>query len=132
MKKIIISILVLSQNIFSLPSDTTSKKPEKWDISTPHGPFKTIEFDTEEGTWISVDVSPDGNNLIFDLLGDIYTMPISGGNAKLLSGGNAYETQPRFNPKGNKISYISDKDGVENIWIMNSDGTSVPIMFSSN
>ncbi len=123
MKKIIISILVLSQNIFSLPSDTTSKKPEKWDISTPHGPFKTIEFDTEEGTWISVDVSPDGNNLIFDLLGDIYTMPISGGNAKLLSGGNAYETQPRFNPKGNKISYISDKDGVENIWIMNSDGT---------
>ncbi|MDA0986405.1 MAG: amidohydrolase family protein [Bacteroidetes bacterium] len=118
----IILTFLLIQNSYPQKSDSAQNKSAKWDVSIPHGPNKTIEFDTDEGTWISVDVSSDGKNILFDLLGDIYLMPITGGSAKLLSGGNSYETQPRFNPKGNKISYISDKDGVENIWIMDSDG----------
>ncbi|MBI5214722.1 MAG: PD40 domain-containing protein [Ignavibacteriae bacterium] len=99
-----------------------SKKEEKWDIATKHGPTTDIEFDTDEGTWISVDVSPDGKQIVFDLLGDIYIMSSIGGNATLLAGGSAYEVQPRFSPDGKKISFTSDRDGCDNIWIMDTDG----------
>ncbi|HXX65382.1 MAG TPA: amidohydrolase, partial [Bacteroidota bacterium] len=94
-----------------------------WDVSAPHGETHEIQFDTDEGTWISLDVSPDGKTIVFDLLGDIYRMPIEGGEAKLLSGGPAYETQPRFSPDGKRISFTSDRGGGDNIWIMNADGS---------
>ncbi|TAK65613.1 MAG: amidohydrolase [Bacteroidetes bacterium] len=106
--------------------DTTKKdngkKEEKWDVNAKHGPASDIEFDTDEGTWIAVDVSPDGKQLVFDLLGDIYIMPITGGTATLLAGGPAYEVQPRFSPDGKKLSFTSDRDGCDNIWITDIDG----------
>lgn len=101
--------------------DTAKKSEPKWDVTAKHGPTTDIEFDTDEGTWISVDVSPDGKQIVFDLLGDIYTMPITGGEATLLAGGPAYEVQPRFSPDGKKISFTSDRDGCDNIWIMDVD-----------
>ena len=101
---------------------------KKWDVSVPHVPSDTIEFDASEGTWMTVDVSPDGAEIVFDLLGDIYKMPISGGEARLLSGGLPYEVQPRFSPDGKKIIFTSDRGGGDNIWIMNADGSEpVPI-----
>lgn len=98
-------------------------QPKPWNIEKPMGPSKTISFTLNEGTWMDLDVSPDGKNIVFDLLGDIYKMPISGGRATLLSGGLAYDVQPRFSPDGKYISYTSDKSGADNIWIMNTDGT---------
>ncbi|MCX6833538.1 MAG: amidohydrolase, partial [candidate division Zixibacteria bacterium] len=95
---------------------------EKWDINIPHVPSDTIGFEATEGTWITVDVSPDGRELVFDLLGDIYKMPITGGDAVLLSGGLAYEVPPRFSPDGKKILFTSDRGGGDNIWMMNADG----------
>jgi imidazolonepropionase-like amidohydrolase/Tol biopolymer transport system component len=103
-------------------SDTTKKKRE-WDVTAAHGPTKTVELTTNEGTWMNLDVSPDGKEVVFDLLGDIYLMPISGGEARLLAGGPAYELQPRFSPDGKKISYTSDRAGGDNIWVMNRDGS---------
>jgi imidazolonepropionase-like amidohydrolase/Tol biopolymer transport system component len=82
-----------------------------------------VEFATTEGTWMNLDVSPDGKEIVFDLLGDIYLMPITGGEAKLLSGGPAFEIQPRFSPDGKKISFTSDRAGGDNIWVMNRDGS---------
>src|SRR5271156_3713183 len=96
---------------------------QKWNVENPPGPFKKISFTTDEGTWMDLDVSPDGKTIVFDLLGDIYTMPIAGGKAILLAGGKAWEVQPRFSPDGKLISYTSDKDGGDNIWIMNADGS---------
>ncbi len=72
---------------------------------------------------MNLDVSPDGNDIVFDILGEIYIMPISGGTAKLLSGGASFDVQPRFSPNGRYISYTSDKSGGDNIWIMNRDGS---------
>ncbi|RZJ80568.1 MAG: amidohydrolase, partial [Chryseobacterium sp.] len=95
----------------------------KWNVEKPGGQVKTINFNTTEGTWMNLDVSPDGQSIVFDLLGDIYKMPIAGGNAELIAGGMAWEIQPRFSPDGRYISYTSDKDGADNIWIMNSDGS---------
>ena len=49
---------------------------------------------------MSVDVSPDGRTLVFDLLGDLYTLPIEGGTATAISRGPAYDHHPRFSPDG--------------------------------
>jgi Tol biopolymer transport system component len=86
-------------------------------------PTRKIEFDTDEGTWMSLDVSPDGRTIVFELVGDIYTLPIEGGQAKLIDGGMAFDSQPRFSPDGKWITFLSDRDGVENAWIMRADGS---------
>ncbi len=108
----------VSDTTVNAKKDTTKPKDEKWDITVPHGPTKEIEFETNEGTWMSVDVSPDGQKIVFDLLGDIYIMPFDGGEATLLNGGLSYDTQPRFSPDGKKIAFTSDRDGCDNIWVM--------------
>ncbi|MFL6208142.1 MAG: amidohydrolase family protein [Pyrinomonadaceae bacterium] len=98
------------------------RKEEKWDVEAEHGPTSLVEFDTDEGTWMSCDVSPDGKVLVFDLLGDIYQMPSAGGAAQLLSGGRSWEAQPRYSPDGKWIAYTSDRDGADNIWVMDREG----------
>ncbi|MBL7742666.1 MAG: PD40 domain-containing protein [Chitinophagaceae bacterium] len=99
------------------------KDSKKWDVSNPEGPYKEVSFTVSEGTWMNVDISPDGKEIIFDLLGDIYTIPSTGGEAKVLRGGHAFEVQPRFSPDGKKILFTSDAGGGDNIWMMNRDGS---------
>lgn len=96
---------------------------KKWDVNNPVGPFKEVNFTVNEGTWMNIDVSPDGKEIIFDLLGDIYMLPVAGGEARLLRGGHAFELQPRFSPDGKKILFTSDAGGGDNCWIMNRDGS---------
>jgi Tol biopolymer transport system component len=84
---------------------------------------RKIEFSTDEGTWMSLDVSPDGKTIVFELVGDIYTLPIEGGQAKLIDGGMAFDSQPKFSPDGKWIAFLSDREGSENVWIMKPDGT---------
>lgn len=97
---------------------------DKWDVNNPElGETISLSFTTTEGTWMNLDVSPDGKHIAFDLLGDIYSIPIKGGKATLLRGGHAFEVQPRFSPNGKYISFTSDAGGGDNIWVMNADGT---------
>jgi Tol biopolymer transport system component len=104
--------------------DDKDKKDDKdKDKKLPLKPDRKIEFTTDEGTWLSLDVSPDGKLIVFELLGNIYTLPIEGGDAKLISGGMPFDSQPRFSPDGKWIAFISDRDGSENIWIMHPDGS---------
>src|SRR5215470_10965040 len=97
------------------------KKDEKKALSLK--PERKIAFTTDEGTWLSLDASPDGKSLAFELLGDIYTLPIEGGKAKLIDGGMPFDSQPRFSPDGQWIAFISDREGSDNIWIMHPDGS---------
>src|SRR5260370_28741320 len=101
------------------------KKDEKKDKKKglPLKPDRKIEFTTDEGTWLSLDVSPDGKTIVFELLGDIYTLPIEGGQAKLIDGGMAFDSQPKFSPDGKWIAFLSDLEGSENIWTMKADGS---------
>lgn len=113
------SITISSQKTNETPKDSLSAS---WDVSTPVLPFKEVTINTDEGTWMSVDISPDGSTLVFDLLGDIYTMPVSGGKSTLIRGGHAFEVQPRFSPDGSQISFTSDAGGGDNIWVMSATG----------
>jgi Tol biopolymer transport system component len=89
----------------------------------PLKPGRTVKFTTDEGTWISVDVSPDGKTIVFDLIGNLYTMPIGGGKAtKIASDGLAFDGQPRFSPDGRSIVFTSDRNGSCNVWIVDADG----------
>ncbi len=101
----------------------TAMAQPKWNVETPPGTSKKVTITTDEGTWMNLDVSPDGKTIVFDLLGDIYSMPVTGGKATLLSGGKSWEVQPRFSPDGKQISFTSDRDGGDNIWTMSADGT---------
>src|SRR5687768_15221369 len=74
---------------------------------------------------MSVDVSPDGSTLLFDLLGDVYTLPISGGKARRLTSGMGWDVQPRFSPDGRSIAFVSDRSGAWKVWIANADGTNL-------
>ena len=98
-------------------------EPAKWDVNAAHGKTKTIRFTTDEGTWMDLDVSPDGRQIAFSLLGDIYLLPIAGGSAKRISSGPAWDVQPRFSPDGNEIAYTSDRAGGNNLWRMSVSGT---------
>lgn len=89
----------------------------------PLKPERTLRFETDEGTWLSLDVSPDGRTLALELAGDLYTLPIEGGDAKALSTGMGFDSQPRFSPDGSRIAFLSDRDGSENLWVMKADGT---------
>jgi Tol biopolymer transport system component len=85
-------------------------------------PSKDVTLTLSEGTWMSVDVSPDGKTILFDLLNDIYAMPAAGGEAKPILSGPATQRSPQFNPDGRSILYLSDESGADNIWIADPDG----------
>jgi Tol biopolymer transport system component len=87
----------------------------------PLKPERTIRFTTDVGSWLSLDVSPDGQTIVFDHLGDLYTMPITGGKATSLTRGMALDAQPRFSPDGKRIVFVSDRGGAANLWIMSLD-----------
>lgn len=89
----------------------------------PLEPTRFLRYTATEGSWMSVDVSPDGRTVVFDHLGDLFTVPITGGQATRLTGGMGFDTQPRFSPDGAHVLFTSDRDGGENLWIMSVDGT---------
>ena len=92
------------------------------DRGLPLEPARWARFTTNEGTWISLDVSPDGGTIAFDLLGDLYTIPVEGGQATRLTSGMAYDLQPRFSPDGETLVFLSDRSGDHNVWTIPAQG----------
>ena len=125
MKKILVISLVMG---FLYAED----KADSLGNNLPLEPTRTISFTTDEGTWMSLDVSPDGKTIIFDLVGDLYSMPFRGGEAKRITSGIALDSQPVFSPDGKMISFISDRGGSENLWVSDLDGSNPKQLTKSN
>ena len=102
--------------------DKEKEKP-KWDVAAPPYAYDLdIPLDVTTGTWMSLDVSPDGREIVFDLLCDLYTLPIAGGEARSLTSGIPWDMQPRYSPDGRWIAFTSDRSGGDNIWVIDRDG----------
>ena len=109
----------------SLQAQTPAPKPPeppKDGNELPIKATKKVAFETTEGTWMSLDLSPDGKTVVFELLGDLYTMPSGGGEATRLTSGTPYDGMPRYSPDGKKIAFVSDRSGADNVWTVDADG----------
>ncbi len=111
-----------------LPAPMAAQEPEAPAAGRPavRNPLplpaaRHARFTTSKGSWMSVDVSPDGQRIVFDLLGDLYTLPITGGTATRLTSGMAFDRMPRWSPDGQRIAYITDRSGGNNLWVISAD-----------
>jgi imidazolonepropionase-like amidohydrolase/Tol biopolymer transport system component len=125
-----LAAVLMASAAFCLPVNVNAQdggaeaNDAKWDIAAPQGAeIRQVPIRADEGTWMDVDVSPDGQTIVFTMLGDIYTMPISGGTPTRISEGLSWDIHPRFSPDGSRIAFTSDRGGADNIWLMNSDGS---------
>jgi Tol biopolymer transport system component/imidazolonepropionase-like amidohydrolase len=106
------------------PSGAAAKKPEKkLDVNAVPANARKVTLTTDEGTWMSLDVAPDGKSILFDLLGDLYRIPMTRGKATRITSGPAYDYAPRTSPDGKLVVFCSDRGGNMNLWLMNSDGS---------
>ena len=121
---IALALAAMAVSLAGAHQATDKDKEKKWDVAADLGPVTKLAFDTAEGTWMNVDVSPDGRRIVFDLLGDIYVMPSDGGGGQVtrLTSGPAFDMQPRFSPDGKRIAFSTDRDGLWNIWSMDDSG----------
>jgi len=110
-----LGVLFLSQDDDDAGDEAESE--DDWDKKDlPLEPDATVAFTTSEGSWMSVDVSPDGSTVVFDLLGDLYTVPIAGGTAIRITDGVAWDAMPAYSPDGSEVLFVSDRSGSENLW----------------
>ncbi|MFT5143353.1 MAG: Tol biopolymer transport system component [Rhodothermales bacterium] len=112
---LVLSLAALSLAV--LPNFVQPAAAQK-DKGLPLESDRSVRIDRTSGSWISLDVSPDGSTLAFDYLGDLFTMPIGGGDARQITSGMAFDAQPRFSPDGKQLVFTSDRDGGQNIWVM--------------
>ena len=116
-------LLLFGNAAFAAPeNENAEEKKNAWSVSAPPGERRDVSIDTRSGTWMSVDVSPDGKRIAFDMLGDIYDLPIEGGKARALASGMAWDMQPSYSPDGKWIAFTSDRAGGDNLWIMDANG----------
>lgn len=101
--------------------DTVKKEKPKKKKDLPLEAARKIKIQSSEGSWMSLDVSPDGKTIVFDMLGDLYLLPITGGKAQPFTKGMAFDSHPRFSPDGKNILFISDRSGGENVWHFSLD-----------
>ncbi len=121
---VVATLLAFQQPPPPPPQDTTKRDTTNVKLdSLPLKTTRTVSFETSEATWMSLDVSPDGKTIVFELLGDLYTMPVTGGTATRITSGPAFDSQPRWSPDGKRIVFLTDRSGAENVWLCDPDGS---------
>ena len=88
-------------------------------------------------------ISPDGSQIAFAYKGDIWTVPVAGGQAKQLTTHSAYDSYPVWSPDSKNIAFVSTREGSRDVWIMpreggaphrltTSSGSETPVAFLDN
>jgi len=116
-------IVLLSMSLFAAFAAAAEDDKKKEPDLPLEGKTEKLAFSTDEGSWLSIDVAPDGETLVFDLLGDLYTLPLAGGEATRITSGLAYDSQPTISPDGQWLAFVSDRNGSDNLWVARADGT---------
>ncbi len=81
--------------------------------------LRAIEFETTEVTAPDVAVSPDGEWLVFTMLGHLFRLPVEGGTADQLTFGPYYDTDHAISPDASRVAFVSDRDGSEgNVFVL--------------
>src|SRR5258708_12462929 len=106
-----IPLVIVALSLFAQDVKPPAKKP-----GLPLKPNRKIEFTTDEATWLSLTLTPDGKTIVFELLGDFYTLPVGGGEAKQITSGMAFDSQPSVSPDGKRIAFLSDRERSANLW----------------
>lgn len=104
-----------------------SAKTNVLPLATP----RRLTFTTDEASWMSLDVAPDGKTIVFDILGDLYTLPMAGGKATRITSGTGWDQQPRYSPDGTQLVFVSDRNGSKNLWTANADGSKAKALTKS-
>jgi len=86
-------------------------------------PPKPVTITVDEGTSMSVAVSPDGRMLAMDLQGSIWVMPATGGPAKRITDLFNDAHQPVWSPDAKTIAFFAYRDGGYDLWAVAPDGT---------
>ncbi len=135
MNRSILLVIVAALLLISSPGLSAQISPDTHEVrgklsdSLPLEPGRVLRFDETEGTWVSLDVAPDGKEIVFELLGDLYRMDVQGGTAGCIACGLPFDSQPAYSPDGMRIAFVSDRSGNENLWTMKTDGSD-PIQIS--
>ena len=111
-----------AQEAMSQNKEENGYDVESWDVNSPPYALNEVTISTTETTWSSLDVAPNGKFMIFDMLGDLYKVDIDGGDASPLTQDFAWNIHPSISPDGKQVAFISDRDGLSNVWIMDIDG----------
>ncbi|PHZ84791.1 TolB family protein [Paremcibacter congregatus] len=123
-KQVLFSLITVVMGGVSLPVEVWAASSNSApDTVLPLKADRKVSFETNEGTWMSVDVSPNGKTIVFDLLGYLYVLDIEGGQGKPILEGMAFDAQPVFSPDVTWTAFISDRSGSKNLWMVNADGT---------
>lgn len=66
-------------------------------------------------------ISPDRTEVAFISGGDIWTVPVTGGEARLLVSHPANESRPIYSPDGRRLAFVSSRTGNGDIYILTLD-----------
>lgn len=63
-------------------------------------------------------ISPDGREIAFTSGGDLWIVPATGGDARLVVSHPAHDSRPRWSPDGRRIAFLSTRTGGGDIYLL--------------
>lgn len=84
----------------------------------PFTPVTTSHVADARAVLAEPTISPDGREIAFASAGDIWTVPATGGDARLLVSHAASESRPLYAPDGSRLAFVSNRTGNGDIYVL--------------